>query len=815
MEAYEKQHIEILRKLAPECMVLLKTDGSFPLEKPGKIALYGCGGRRTIKGGTGSGDVDVRHFVTIEEGLENAGFTVTTKAWLDAYDACKDAAKKAANEAIRQRVITRGLQEAMMKNDAEVEPEYEFPLDGEGDTAVYVLSRVSGEGGDRTSEKGDVRLSDTEIRDILAVSGKYPRFLLALNTASVVDISPVLDKVKNVLLISQTGMTIGDSFADVLLGKAYPSGKLADTWSRWEDYCTVGDFGDADDTRYREGVYVGYRYFDSVNTDPLFPFGFGLGYTTFAREKSLVSLSGSRVTVETNVTNTGKLMGKETIQVYVSLPEGKLDQPPKALAGFAKTGALEPGASQSLTVTFDLRELSCFDTDTARMILEKGNYIIYVGASSRDVTPAAVICLEENAVVRRLSHVGGSPDFRDWKPQKRQRHLPQDLPTFYLSAEDIAEIPAADVPKPGEKARKLAASLNDEELAYLCVGGFREAGQRHFIGNSDMLVAGAAGQTTERLKKYGLYPVVMSDGPAGLRLSRRYGKDENGIYSIDNGILDYLEEILPKEALTALGIRRRKERKGTIYEQNCSAIPVGTALAQSWNPDVCEICGNIVGTELEIYHVDLWLAPALNIHRSLLCGRNFEYFSEDPLVSGKMAAAIIRGVQRHPGKGAVIKHFVCNNQEFNRFHSNSQVSERALREIYLRGFEIAVREGRPMAVMSSYNLLNGIHTSQRRDLLETVLREEWGFDGIVMSDWVTPEPVGADQHKYPSAHTAGAIGAGNDIMMPGTDTDHRMLLEGLHEKDAPYPLTREQLEKCAARMIDLIYRVHGCRELDE
>ncbi len=815
MEAYEKQHIEILRKLAPECMVLLKTDGSFPLEKPGKIALYGCGGRRTIKGGTGSGDVDVRHFVTIEEGLENAGFTVTTKAWLDAYDACKDAAKKAANEAIRQRVITRGLQEAMMKNDAEVEPEYEFPLDGEGDTAVYVLSRVSGEGGDRTSEKGDVRLSDTEIRDILAVSGKYPRFLLALNTASVVDISPVLDKVKNVLLISQTGMTIGDSFADVLLGKAYPSGKLADTWSRWEDYCTVGDFGDADDTRYREGVYVGYRYFDSVNTDPLFPFGFGLGYTTFAREKSLVSLSGSRVTVETNVTNTGKLMGKETIQVYVSLPEGKLDQPPKALAGFAKTGALEPGASQSLTVTFDLRELSCFDTDTARMILEKGNYIIYVGASSRDVTPAAVICLEENAVVRRLSHVGGSPDFRDWKPQKRQRHLPQDLPTFYLSAEDIAEIPAADVPKPGEKARKLAASLNDEELAYLCVGGFREAGQRHFIGNSDMLVAGAAGQTTERLKKYGLYPVVMSDGPAGLRLSRRYGKDENGIYSIDNGILDYLEEILPKEALTALGIGRRKERQGTIYEQNCSAIPVGTALAQSWNPDVCEICGNIVGTEMEIYHVDLWLAPALNIHRSVLCGRNFEYFSEDPLVSGKMAAAIIRGVQRHPGKGAVIKHFVCNNQEFNRFHSNSQVSERALREIYLRGFEIAVREGRPMAVMSSYNLLNGIHTSQRRDLLETVLRGEWGFDGIVMSDWVTPEPAGADQHKYPSAHTAGAIGAGNDIMMPGTDTDHRMLLEGLREKDAPYPLTREQLEKCAARMIDLIYRVHGCRELDE
>ena len=812
MEAYEKKHIDQLRALAPECMVLLKSDGSFPLDAPGKIALYGCGGRRTIKGGTGSGDVDVRHFTTIEEGLENAGFTITTKGWLDAYDACKAEAAKALNAAIKQRVMKEGLQAAMMTSDPSTEPEYNFPLNGEGDTAVYVLARISGEGGDRAVAKGDVMLSDAEVRDILAASTKYPRFLLVLNTASVVDLSPVLDKVKNILLVSQTGITIGDSFADVLLGKCYPSGKLADTWAKWEDYCTEGNFGDKDDTLYREGIYVGYRYFDTVGKMPIFPFGFGLGYTVFSLEDVEASLSGSKITVMVRVTNTGSYPGKEVVQVYVSVPEGKLDQPVQTLAAFAKTKELLPGETEALTISFGLQDIASFDTEIACEVLEKGNYVVYLGTSSRENVPVAVVSLDETTVVRRLSRIGGTPDFPDWKPERQPTIIPEGVPILPLKAADVMVQPLPNRHESSDEAKALAASMKDEELSYLCVGGFRDGGQRSFIGNSDMLVAGAAGQTTERLSAYGIPPVVMSDGPAGLRLSRKYGKDEEGIYSIDNGVMDNLKEMLPEPILAALKAHPKKERHGVIYEQNCTAIPVGAALAQSWNPAVCEICGDIVGEEMEIYNVDLWLAPALNIHRTILCGRNFEYYSEDPLISGEMAAAITRGVQKHKGKGVTIKHFACNNQEYNRFYSNSQVSERALREIYLKGFEIAVTESQPMAVMTSYNLINGVHTAQREDLLETVLREEWGFAGVVMSDWIMFGELTAAMRKHPAVHAAGAICAGNDLFMPGTDQDHSVLLDALHNTKAPYPLTRAQLEKCAARVIDVALTVKRCKE---
>lgn len=807
MEAYEKRHIEILRALAPECMVLLKSDGSFPLNEPGKIALYGCGGRRTIKGGTGSGDVDVRHFTTIEEGLESAGFTITSKGWLDAYDECKAAAAKELNAAIKQRVLTEGLQAAMMTSDPATEPEYEFPLDGDGDTAIYVLARISGEGGDRAAKKGDVMLSDAEVRDILAANRKYPRFLLVLNTASVVDLSPVLEEVNNILLISQTGITIGDSFADVLLGKNYPSGKLADTWAAWEDYCTEGNFGDKDDTYYREGIYVGYRYFDTMSKTPLFPFGYGLGYTVFDLEERKISLSGSEIAVSVRVKNTGTRPGKEVVQLYVSIPDGKLEQPYQVLAAFSKTRELQADEYEELTLRFDLRDIACFDSETACTVLEKGSYVIRLGTSSRETKPLAIVALDETVVVRRLTHIGGKPDFADWKPEKQPVPKPSGIPMLTLKATDIAELPLPKRHESSSEAKKLAALMTDEELAYLCMGGFRDGGQRHFIGNSDMLVAGAAGQTTERLSAYGIPPVVMSDGPAGLRLSRMYGKDEDGVYSIDNGVLDYLKEILPEPILSALQAGKPKERHGTIHEQNCTAIPVGAALAQSWNPSVCETCGDIVGEEMELFNVDLWLAPALNIHRSILCGRNFEYYSEDPLISGKMAAAIIKGVQRHPGKGVTIKHFACNNQEYNRFYSNSQVSERALRDIYLKGFEIAVTESKPMTVMTSYNLINGVHTAQREDLLETVLRDEWGFEGVVMSDWIILTQFSRSLSKHPAVHTAGAIGAGNDIMMPGSDSDHSTLLDALRNPEAPYQLTRKQLEKCAARVIDLVLSI--------
>lgn len=259
--------------------------------------------------------------------------------------------------------------------------------------------------------------------------------------------------------------------------------------------------------------------------------------------------------------------------------------------------------------------------------------------------------------------------------------------------------------------------------------------------------------------------------------------------------------------LKFLGFGKEKpKRNGTIHEQYCTAIPIGTALAQSWNPDLCEICGDIAAEEMERFGVHIWLAPAMNIHRLPLCGRNFEYYSEDPLISGKMAAGITRGVQRHPGRGVSIKHFCCNNQETNRMHSNTIVSQRALRDIYLKGFRIAIEEAEPATVMSSYNLLNGEHTSQRSDLLETLLRQEWGYKGIVMSDWVSGN-INKPDDKYPGAVASGAIKASNDIMMPGTPGHHQDLLNALDNPTAAYPITRENLEKCAARMIALAQRL--------
>lgn len=282
MERYEQEHREALRKLAPECMVLLKSDGSFPLEGPQPVALYGAGARHTVKGGTGSGDVNTRSFRTVEEGLEKAGCTITTKAWLDGYAAARQKAKRAADKAILDQIAQEGLSEVLWGlGNTTPDFDYSLPMDGAGECAVYVLSRISGEGADRSTAPGDFALRPREIREILTLNRRYRRFLLVLNTAGVVDLSPVTGEVRNILLLGQLGSVTGDAFADVLLGKAYPSGKLTATWAPWEDYCQEGDFGRMDDTRYREGVYVGYRYFDSVGKAPLFPFGYGSGYTAF------------------------------------------------------------------------------------------------------------------------------------------------------------------------------------------------------------------------------------------------------------------------------------------------------------------------------------------------------------------------------------------------------------------------------------------------------------------------------------------------------------------------------------------------------
>ena len=325
------------------------------------------------------------------------------------------------------------------------------------------------------------------------------------------------------------------------------------------------------------------------------------------------------------------------------------------------------------------------------------------------------------------------------------------------------------------------------------------------IGNASFHVAGAAGETTGRLEELGVEPIVMADGPAGIRVSQEYRLEgENAIALTSNLDFSLMEESgeKPEGKDAAKDLPEGSE----VFYQYCTAIPIGTALAQSWNDDLCRKCGDIVGEEMELFGVNLWLAPAMNIMRNPRCGRNFEYFSEDPLISGMTAAAITEGVQKHEGCGTTIKHFCCNNQETNRYFSNSILSERALREIYLKGFEICVTSSQPRTLMTSYNLINGEHACSRRDLVTDVLRDEWGFDGFVMTDWLVTGGMGPGGEKHPCASAAGCIRAGNDVVMPGIQPDYDDILNALKDEKHPYHLTRAILQQDAERVLRMCLR---------
>ena len=803
--SYEKEHLRVLRALAPECTVLLRSNGDFPLDAPGKLALYGGGARHTYMGGTGSGEVNTRYRVSVEEGLRAAGFTITTERWLDAYDDMLRQARRDFVRAVQDKArkehknpILEGMGAVMTL------PDYEFPLSGEGDTAVYILSRICGEGADRKAEAGDVRLSRSEVRDILALNRQYPRFLLVLNVGAPVDLLP-LSEVKNILLLSQLGIDTGHVLADLLTGRAYPSGKLTATWSAWESYCEEGQFGAADETQYREGVYVGYRYFDSIARSPLFPFGFGLGYTDFALSFLSAEAEGEEIRVRASVRNTGKRKGRETAQLYLSVPAKTLDAPFQTLCAFAKTRELSPGETDELTLSFRLSDAASYDTVRQRWFLDSGDYVLRLGTSSANAAPCALLRLNREVVTREVRNSCGVPGFADWKPERRRTEtLPEGLSVVLVDASAF-ETRRVTYGMPHE-VDAVVRGIPDRKLVYLNVGAITGGAVSGVIGGGSQLVAGAAGETTGRLSEYGFAALSMADGPAGLRLSRRYYTDGKGAHAMEGGLTSLLE-FAPRWQAAVLGrVTNRKPRRGAvIHEQYATAIPIGTAIAQSWNLALAERCGDIVGAEMERFGVDLWLAPALNIQRDIRCGRNFEYLSEDPLLSGLFAAALCRGVQKHPGRAATIKHFAANNQETNRYNNNSQVSERAMREIYLRGFEVCIREGQPLALMTSYNLLNGVHTSEHRALLEDILRCEFGFDGVVMTDWIAGRSMLSRGAKYPAPAADRIAAAGGDLVMPGEQRDIDDLLKGLKKGT----VSRDQLEINATRLLSLVRRLRG------
>lgn len=804
MQQYEIEHLNYVLENAAECTVLLKTDGKFPLKQPGKIAAFGSGVRHTIKGGTGSGEVNTRFSHTIEQGLENAGFEITTKNWLDAYDQVRAEAKK---DFVKDLKVEAKQAHANMMfyamGKSMLEPEHNLALTYDGDTAIYVVSRISGEGSDRKPVEGDVKLTNSEIRDILALNEKYQRFMLVLNVGGVIDLSPVME-VGNILLLSQLGVDNGRVLADILTGRQNPSGKLTTTWAAWDEYSKEGTFGDQNETKYKEGIYVGYRYFDTFGKKSLFAFGHGLSYTSFEMVTADVTAEADELKVQVKVKNTGAHSGKEVVQVYVSKPQGKLDQPYQDLVGYAKTTLLSPGTEETTTISFKLSDFASYDEEKAAYILEAGDYVIRVGNSSVCTQVAAVATLDETVAVLSGKNCLGAPDFSDIKSQPREKEaFPENVIRISLTRSDIAR-------ETVHYDREVAVdprvkSLTDEELGYLAIGAFNpNAGALSFIGNASTHVVGAAGETTSMLQDKGIKPLIMADGPAGIRVSRAYYEDEkgrhdaSGVGMIPESVLDTMGPVVKFLALKVAG-PKKIPKDAVIKEQMATMIPIGTAIAQSFNVGLAKAFGDIVGSEMEMMGIHLWLAPALNIHRSILCGRNFEYYSEDPLVSGLTAAAITEGVQTHKGCGVTIKHYAANNAETNRYCNNSQVSERAMREIYLRGYGICVRKSNPKAVMTSYNLLNGTHTSEHRGLIEDILRSEYGFAGIVMTDWVvammeTPNSI----HR--NALSPEVAKVGGDLFMPGGKADYKRLMEAL--KDGK--VSREQLEINGSRVLRMI-----------
>ena len=808
LQDYERDHIAIMRKLAPECMVLLKCKGDFPLEKPGSVALYGNGARKTVKGGSGSGDVYSHICPIVGDALGAAGFTVTTKKWLDAYDICHKSARKEFVRSIKNQAKAVHKQAILVAMGAVMtEPEYELPLDGEGDTAIYILARSSGEGNDRRAVQGDFRLTKTETRDILACQKKYRHFMLVLNTGSVVDLSPVME-VENILLLSQLGAVTGDAFADVLLGRTYPSGRLTATWSRAEDYRAAGDFGNPDDTRYREGIYVGYRYFNSTGIRPLFPFGYGLGYTSFEIAFSGADVMGDKVNVAVRVVNRGSAAGKEVVQLYMSSPEGELDKEYQALVGYAKTGELLPGEEEKLLISFQVSDFASYDARRAAYVLEAGIYRLRLGKDSENTAVCAVLSLAKSVITRQLTNVGGDVDFTDWKPDPAKRYEGKgqghkedvgNVPVFRIGKNDLEGRKYPEPEQMDESVKSFVSGLTDEQLSRICVGRYKGDGSdATVIGSASQEIPGAAGETSRSLP--GIPGIVMADGPAGLRLLTRYTMDEKGKHGIINELPDGMGAFLPFPVRLLLAFLSKKKPKGTVYYQYSTALPVGTAIAQSWNLSLAQCCGDVVAEEMGRFGVSLWLAPAFNIQRSPLCGRNFEYYSEDPLLSGQMGVAIVKGVESHKGCGTSVKHYCCNNQETNRAQSNSIVSERALREIYLRPFEICIRESSPLSLMTSNNLLNGIHTSERKDILQTVLRQEWGYTGLVMTDWMIASTEDKScRHRY--ARAAMAVKAGNDLYMPGSKQDMEDILTALQGTNPDVRISREEAEFCGYHVV--------------
>lgn len=749
-----KEHITLSRMAAAEGMILLKNeDKVLPIKHGSKVALFGKASIDYVKGGGGSGNTNVAYVRNLYQAMlekEQQGKIRLFTPLCDFYQenvAAQYAKGVWAGKTEEPDVPQDLLEQAVM----------------ECDTAIISICRFSSEASDRKGEPndGDFYLSLQEQKLVEEVTSRFHRIVVVLNVGGMVDSSWFHKeaKIQSVLLGWQGGMEGASAEADILCGDVNPSGKLTDTFaSCFDDYPSSYNFNESDDyVCYTDDIFVGYRYFETIPgaaEKVNYPFGFGLSYTTFDIKCKEACEDHGQVHIKVEVTNTGDVPGKEVVQVYTRPYGCRLDMPKIELRAFAKTRLLAIGESDILELAFTIEDMTAYDEKLAAYVLQKGSYAVLLGNSVRNTKEVYRIEVAEERTVRqvinrcvpkklpcRLRADGTYEqletgeyepvyDTSGW-PQRMHLNAEHILPNMSDTPTDESRIMMGSVLAGDVSLDDFIAGLTDDELVTL-VGGTpsRGAASTRGFGGLDHL---------------GLPAVMTADGPAGLRIRA------------DRGV-------------------------------KTTAWPVAILLASSWDTELLHTIGAAGAREVKENNIGIWLTPAINIHRTPLCGRNFEYYSEDPLVSGKLAAAMVHGIQSQ-NISACVKHFSVNNKETNRKYSDSRVSERALREIYLKAFETVVNEGQVWCVMTAYNLLNGTYTSENKEMIDGILREEWGYDGLVVSDWDNM----AEQYRE---HLAG-----NDVRMPYGSPRRlkRAMEEGL--------IRREDLMINVRRMLELLLKL--------
>lgn len=761
-----KEYSSLARKAVSEGCVLLKNENqALPIRLGETVSVFGRIQLDYYKSGTGSGGmVNVPYVRSILDGLMAASGIQVYEPLLETYRAWTsehpfDNGVGWGNQPWCQEEM---ILEASTVRDAAAH----------SDLAVIILGRTAGEDKDNFAGEGSYCLSAAE-RDMLSkVCAAFPRTVVILNVGNIIDMSWVEEYSPSAVLYAwQGGMEGGMGVADVLTGAVTPSGKLADTIARSiDDYPSVRNFGSPSENFYQEDIYVGYRYFETFAPEKVqYPFGFGLSYTTFSTDTRIAD-EGASFQVMATVRNTGKVPGKEVLQVYVCPPQGKLGKPVRNLCAFSKTGLLAPGESQVNLLSVAKSDLASYDDSGATgnkacYVLEEGTYEIYVGTDVRSASLAGSFTIPETIVVSRCREaLSPVRPFERLKPHfgpegnctPVYEAVPLrtvDLPQRILNRrEALPSLPYTgdkgftllDVKNGVVSMEQFLAQLSDEDLCHLA-NGEGMCSPKVTAGT-----AGAFGGLTDRLQHFGIPAGCCADGPSGIRM--------------DSGA-------------------------------NAFSLPNGTLLACTFDPTLVTELFAMEGLELYANKIDTLLGPGINIHRCPLNGRNFEYHSEDPYLTGKMAAAQLEGLHRYPVTGTM-KHFSCNNQEYGRNTSDSIVSERALREIYLKPYEIGVRQGHARSIMTSYNGINGIWSSGNSDLNTTILREEWGYDGIVMTDWWAK--ANEEGQKAVVTNRAAMVRAQNDLFMvtPNTAEDDNNLASSL-EAGA---ITRAELGRNAANI---------------